>query len=922
MAEFYRQLLSQLLLLVPASKFQPPSLDDPEPHTEVIDVVNAILAGNSGSIFTDRRYKEIFYNPNGLRVLSQYPNISLKSALHGYVDVIIKSMDQSSSTDARLVVQLAAIAALQLFIQLNFTGPNVEFKAHELLMPHADHEKLHMDLIDLLTVEGQQAYELMNEPLLFIIASLMFEKSMGVAPQYSFIGKDKNVELDQMVEATRPLVESPTIENGSLFWWRSRALQIHISLLSEPPSVLTSISALLLGPSTAEVLAHGNDVLLSLVKYEFLIETARASIHSYTEHLAISLLARASEVTELQFVLTGAKAKRTKFQTFTTSSLVLLAKSKGSTLLDEDTAEEPAKFNLDSDLLLERPQYDALEDIKEPLPKKTKFEGEDPNNEVTLLPIARHQDQIPLELSELDPNDQPALNDLDNLQLLLRLMVLRQSSPASNSLVEEELMAIASRVIYQPSKAVNWAIFGRALWERSLLETSKARTVERGILQMTSLVEEIGLKIKTRLLPQETETKNSSPAASRLRFIHQLPLMPQWTMDVKLAEKYMSLGVLKSALEIYERLHLECEVALCHAAVDNETEAENVLLRRLEQHPNDARATSILGDIRQDPQLWKRAWEIGRYPKAKNSLSRYYYNPPANSGLSKDLEAALLHMGDCLKADPLNFENWFFYGCCGLETANYELASEAFTRCISLDDSNSHAWSNLATALLRLDKTRPAFNALKKAMVSSKEGKRSWRIHENFVIVAMKLNEWSDVLQATRELIDMKEGGESSIDIPVIEKLVEILVATDYPKEGERLTHYQSSCIDLVCNMLPNVITNSGRCWRIVARVQIWRKRPWEALECYEKAYRAVSQKHDLSTDETIWKEAVEACEDLVAAYESLGELPGKHGADDVVCKDWKYKSKTTIRSLMSKGKQMWEDSEGWDRLIGLKENL
>ncbi|RLV87827.1 Essential for maintenance of the cell wall protein 1 [Meyerozyma sp. JA9] len=922
MAEFYRQLLSQLLLLVPASKFQPPSLDDPEPHTEVIDVVNAILAGNSGSIFTDRRYKEIFYNPNGLRVLSQYPNISLKSALHGYVDEIIKSMDQSSSTDARLVVQLAAIAALQLFIQLNFTGPNVEFKAHELLMPHADHEKLHMDLIDLLTVEGQSAYELMNEPLLFIIASLMFEKSMGVAPQYSFIGKDKNVELDQMVEATRPLVESPTIENGSLFWWRSRALQIHISLLSEPPSVLTSISALLLGPSTAEVLAHGNDVLSSLVKYEFLIETARASIHSYTEHLAISLLARASEVTELQFVLTGAKAKRTKFQTFTTSSLVLLAKSKGSTLLDEDTAEEPAKFNLDSDLLLERPQYDALEDIKEPLPKKTKFEGEDPNNEVTLLPIARHQDQIPLELSELDPNDQPALNDLDNLQLLLRLMVLRQSSPASNSLVEEELMAIASRVIYQPSKAVNWAIFGRALWERSLLETSKARTVERGILQMTSLVEEIGLKIKTRLLPQETDTNNTSPAASRLRFIHQLPLMPQWTMDVKLAEKYMSLGVLKSALEIYERLHLECEVALCHAAVDNETEAENVLLRRLEQHPNDARATSILGDIRQDPQLWERAWEIGRYPKAKNSLSRYYYNPPANSGLSKDLEAALLHMGDCLKADPLNFENWFFYGCCGLETANYELASEAFTRCISLDDSNSHAWSNLATALLRLDKTRPAFNALKKAMVSSKEGKRSWRIHENFVIVAMKLNEWSDVLQATRELIDMKEGGESSIDIPVIEKLVEILVATDYPKEGERLTHYQSSCIDLVCNMLPNVITNSGRCWRIVARVHIWRKRPWEALECYEKAYRAVSQKHDLSTDETIWKEAVEACEDLVAAYESLGELPGKHGADDVVCKDWKYKSKTTIRSLMSKGKQMWEDSEGWDRLISLKENL
>lgn len=184
-------------------------------------------------------------------------------------------------------------------------------------------------------------------------------------------------------------------------------------------------------------------------------------------------------------------------------------------------------------------------------------------------------------------------------------------------------------------------------------------------------------------------------------------------------------------------------------------------------------------------------------------------------------------MNDCLTANPLSYEHWFFYGCCGLESHQYEVAAEAFTRCVALDDTNSHAWSNLASALLRTDKTRPALNALKKAIRCAGESNKSWRIYENYLIVAAKLNEWNDVLIAARELINIRgnSDGEGSIDIPIIEKLVEILVATEYPSaEDTRFTHYQKSCIDLVCNILPSVITKSARCWRIVARVELWRQ--------------------------------------------------------------------------------------------------
>lgn len=445
---------------------------------------------------------------------------------------------------------------------------------------------------------------------------------------------------------------------------------------------------------------------------------------------------------------------------------------------------------------------------------------------------------------------------------------------------------------------------------------------------MTSLVEEIGIKIKSRAFPRESNTHSGteeSITASRLRFIHVLPLVPQWDLDISLAEKYMSIGVLKSAVEIYERLGMPCETALCYAAVDNEKEAEKILLQRINLRPDDARAISILGDIRQDPDLWQKAWDISKYSKAKASLSHFYYSPPKGSGLTKNLELALHNMRECLTVSPLNYENWFFYGCCGLEAGNFELASEAFSRCVSLDDTNSHAWSNLATSLLKLNRTKAAFNALKKAIRNSAETNTSWRIYENYLTVAAKLNEWDDVLFAARELVKIKSksGGEGSLDMPVIEKLVELLVTSEYPTdETARLSHFQTSCIDLVCNILPKVITRSSRAWRLVAKVQLWRKRPWDAIECHEKAFRALVQRPELGNDETAWNDAVEGCEDLVSAYESLGDLPGKYGPDSVVCSDWKFKARSSVRTLLSKGKTSWEDSDGWVRLQNLKLEL
>lgn len=920
-----RRSLAELLLLVDSLSFSDPIGDDSQ-WLITKALINAIINGESEKVLLDSPYSLLIIGGDSWKVLSAYPNASLNTVLNHYVDSLVQSIPA-------LDCQLLAIALLQLFIQSNFTGPEPNFSSSNGWFSDAAPESLQSDALQLLSIEGKSAYDLMNQPLLLVVSLLMFERLQKSS--ISLLGGDPMISLEDVTTDNTNFImglDTSDAVTASLLWWRVRALQVHICVILEPSDILASVSSLLLNQKIVNTLVPAGETDLDIQKHVqliFLLESARNGIHAQTEHISGQFLKKAAEVSQLQFVLSGAKAKRTKFQNFHTASLILLAKSKDSLVYSQNPLEFRGNLELNSDLLLERPVYESLDDYSlENLPDAKKIKLDDlshlvDSDEERMFPIAMTHKDIAKELLDLDPNNQPTLSDLDNIQLLLRFTVLKQTSPSGNILVEEELSAVVNRIVYSATKNVNWSVFGKALWERSALETNKSRTVERGILQMTALVEEMGINIKTRFLPTNSEDSSINVVASRLRFIHQLPLMAQWTMDAKLAEKYMSLGVLKSAIEIYLRLNMVVEAALCYAAVGDELEAQRILSERIKTHTNDARAISILGDIKEDPELWKRAWEIGHYAKAKASLSRYYYNPPPTSGLTKNLQLAIENMYECLSASPLSYENWYFYGCCGIEAENFQLAAEAFTRCVSLDETNAHAWSNLASALLRLDKVRQAFTALKRALQQGEASKRSWRIFENYLLVAAKLGEWNDVLYATRELISIRqqEGNGAVVDIPVLEKLLQILIEEPYPQQL-RLTHFQRSCIDLICNILPNVINSSARCWRIVSRVELWRGKPWAALECHEKAYRATSLRPELDVDEEAWNEAVESCSDLVSAYESLGEMPGKHGAGDLVCKDWKYKSRTCVRSLISKGKATWEDSEGWNTLQQLKEEI
>jgi hypothetical protein len=65
---------------------------------------------------------------------------------------------------------------------------------------------------------------------------------------------------------------------------------------------------------------------------------------------------------------------------------------------------------------------------------------------------------------------------------------------------------------------------------------------------------------------------------------------------------------------------------------------------------------------------------------------------------------------------------------------------------------------------------------------------------------------------------------------------------------------------------------------------------------------------------------------DLVDAYETLGPRERTEGlaagSGELVAKDWKFKARSAVRSVMGKGKEGWEDGEGWERLKSRLEEL
>ncbi|KAI5287743.1 hypothetical protein KEM52_001439, partial [Ascosphaera acerosa] len=570
-----------------------------------------------------------------------------------------------------------------------------------------------------------------------------------------------------------------------------------------------------------------------------------------------------------------------------------------------------------------------------------------------------------------------------------------------HGLTREETLPYAVRVIEGGSP--NWQVYSQALLVRSKIEGYRSRTVERGLLQLQALVDQVVADTSasasatdgaaggdastdstsepattTSFLPRADQA-DSAPAEDRLRYIWFLDFRTRWDLEAELASRWVSVGGLRTALEIYERLHMWAEAALCYAATEREAQARGIVRRQLfgddgddelpaAELPADApRLYCILGDLDNKLAYYERAWEVSgrRFARAQRSIARWHLaqKPPAYAPAEAAYAASL-------KINRLNHQAWFALGCVQLELGKFAAAVESFTRTVQLEEEDAEAWSNLAAALMSMPEPgesavegvtppleddeeadvaaaaaappdpykhkRDALAALRRAAKFKRDESRIW---ENLLTVAASIpppgTPFEDVLGAMERLVDLRgpKQGEKCVDITILTTLVAVLTRTDYdPAQSTRPGTLSRRILRLLDERVVPLITHSSALWLLVARVEAWRQRPGKALEALEKSWRALVAMYTTaafqSGDEKAWNKIVDATVRVVReGYAGLGmkvrEVEATEAEaeaeSELVAKDWRFKSRSAIRSVLGKGKEYFEGSTGWEKLKELQ---
>ncbi|KAM0561283.1 hypothetical protein ACHAPJ_003161 [Fusarium lateritium] len=957
------------------------------------------------------------------------------------------------STDVSQVLSVG-LAALNAFLQVNVTGPVLPESAaisSQLTKAwasaqsddsKANQKELHKACLSHLEVDGVSPYAYIPHLELFALA--------------------RHIITQELSQATNDVVEIPSDQKSlkhSLAWTRLRVHVWHYKLLTQPSlghgsnfarssqwsDVPTLASQILDGIDSARALVLGEEVWASdddswtrEDKVQFLVEAANNYILLGRDDKAREALKEASQTSGLEYALSGALGKRTKFQEHSISQLVVLAKSGTEQKIDDaDEEAKPDALQLNDDTLHEEIQFSKEKN------------GDD------------KKASLPASLADLSPDDQPQLSPLDQIILLTEATLKDAFSPI-DTLTSAEVLPYAVRVI--GDKSTNWQIYTQALLVRSRIEVHRSRTVERGVLQLQAVADQV-LTDTTAEAQQKAEEREknaesdapaiqvtapdqaaapvqpkptsflpapkaseSAPAHVRLEYIHAICSPPRWHLESELAYAWAGIGSLASALEIFKRLRLWAEVALCLASAaasededgrgsggeekakgiirwrlfhrtgetaspsdpDDEDIGDDVTLLKAADFsgperdpppPNASRLFCILGDIENEPSYYERAWEISkhRYARAQKSLGEYYLQ-------NKEWEKAREAYKKATAVNRLSPEMWSRLGDISLRLAQFGDAAEAFNRSIgSASDTaggeDARTWSNLGSALWSLyceviaetkdnkeaptetpatvpaedeeddvalaaptkSSDRDPATLLAQSLAAYKRGASiahdNWRIWDNVLTLASRVRPPAvpDMILALKHIIRIRKS-EDAVDVDVLGALLQdAVLSADKDSSSDVYEPPRGTPERLVMRLfeeeLVPLITQRSELWTLISKLRAWRRDYAGAIDAAERAWRAAvgssgsgllpgaaattaDEARDWTVDEGAWTVVVQRTDELVSVYENWGP------SVETIGSKWKGKARSAVRSVMGRGKERWEGSEGWNVLESLMEGL
>ncbi|TAQ91561.1 hypothetical protein B7494_g87 [Chlorociboria aeruginascens] len=928
------------------------NLESLKQYPEISNVVTAYLDGD---------YKAVLRSPTSQTLFQKFA----KTILLSREQQCSEFQDGTLEGDVNLVlILLTGLAAFNAFLQANVTGPPLDFGG-------------------VFTVDGDQS--------IFKDRCLKSLEMDGISV-YQYIPLVDFFCLARMVFT----ICFPRIVNVNFRdckWMRIRINAFHQRLLSGSSGGKLSDFTVLQDLIEKDLTAFGAEILGEQSKYtteakvQFLLEKAQVYIMQGMDYKAKDNLRLAKTISGFSYALSGALGKRTKFQQNDISQLVVFAKSKqsddnlieslsgklengslSSSIKKEEESSAPQALDLNDDTLLESIKF-----------TKTASEKIDSS-------------ALPPELTGMLPDEQPQLKPLDQIMLLTEATLKDSLSPL-DKLNSEEILPYAVRVL--SDKPTNWQIYTQALLVRSRIESHRSRTQERSVLQLQVIVDQIIADTQetstspdgipqiqvTQFLPRAKITE-SAPVYERLKYISQLCTPTRWEIETELAYAWSSAGSLVSALEIFKRLRLWAEVALCYHSVDQEDKARQIVRRQLYYSsrgvqmdkysidspevitekwegemrspppPHSPRLWCILGDLDQDPTCWERAWELSknRYARAQRTLGEYYTR-------HSDLEKARAAYMKATIVNRQNNETWSRLGDIDLAVGNWDGAVIAFQQSIMIDDTDAKTYSNLGSALLTkyselisLEKVSASnhpsskneegeedFSAdiketeqrpkeiLHQALIAYKRGASlahdNWKIWDNVITIALRTSppSFPEIIMGTKAILRIR--GPTLGEAAVDTDVLGILISE--VTSGERSGGEEKEGIyypprGSLARAVIEML-DSSIIPLITTRFMLWSL--ISKLAIWRRDFGAA-----LEYAEKGWRGCMSG-EVWLESKERWEEVVGM--TEDLVSayenfggERWRTKARSAVRGVMGKGRDTWEGSKGWETLEGLVEEL
>jgi hypothetical protein len=323
-------------------------------------------------------------------------------------------------------------------------------------------------------------------------------------------------------------MSTKSLTEDKLFYilWRMRsAIVLQISLTVPSNSIYNEIISYVL--KIEEIFKDNENLKIdSELKIESYNEMLSALLWFGDIERVKTISDCAQQISGLTITLSGALGVRTQFQQKPVSQLIVKI----------DRIE-----NFEQQLSESKPMSVEENGENSDLPKNVAL------NDDTLLQKIKF-------LSTDDENQNIILSKAEQSLILSLVKSAHRIGSSSDELLNEELLSYLDFLI---GNSKLWSILYHCLFLRSLLEKDSRRRVERSMTQINELVDIV-----------RDSNCDSTQIINRFDNFYSVLPNPFWITEKYLANILISLGVTKSALEIYLRLHLWEDVIECYQRYD------------------------------------------------------------------------------------------------------------------------------------------------------------------------------------------------------------------------------------------------------------------------------------------------------------------------------------------------------------------